>query len=146
MGWDICSLGLPASGKPFTEGELRQTFDLYYDGDIAWLERWRFNAKDTAFLSSRAGLNGYSANGVFVAGPFLDPIANAVSEELRELCQSARSREQGLAGVSHVDRWVVLRYVGSSTTKARECFTQAWHLLRPLLLSRPACPPRIWAC
>jgi len=25
-------------------------------------------------------------------------------------------------------------------------FTSAWHLLRPSLLNRSACAPRIWAC
>ena len=146
MGWDICSLGLPASGKPFTQGELRQTFDLYYDGDITWLERWRFNAQDTAFLNSHAGLNGFSANGVFVAGPFEQALTSNVTDELRTLCQAVRQQNHGLAGFSQIKQWVVIRYVGSSTTHTRECFTRAWHLLRPLLLNRSACPPRIWAC
>jgi urease accessory protein len=146
MGWDICSLGLPASGKPFTQGELRQTFDLYYDGDITWLERWRFNAQDTAFLNNHAGLSGFSANGVFVAGPFEQTISSSVIDELRILCQTVRSQQQGLAGISQVKHWLVIRYVGSSTTHARECFTRAWLLLRPLLLNRTASPPRIWAC
>ena len=146
IGWDICSLGLPASHKPFIEGELRQTFDLYYDGDITWLERWRFNARDIDFLNSNLGLNGYSANGVFIAGPFEQDIASDVMDELRAQCTTVRNAKQGLAGASLVNKWLVIRYVGSSTTQARDFFTSAWRLLRPLLLDRPACPPRIWAC
>ncbi len=150
IGWDICALGLPASGKPFTEGELSQVFEVYYNGKIEWLERWRFNANDLEFLNSKAGLNGYSANGVFIAGPFDSPLSNNEMTELHELCGGVRNQQQGeqqgLAGVTQVKQWLVCRYVGSSTTHARECFTQVWKIVRPKLINREACAPRIWAC
>jgi len=153
MGWDICSLGLPASDQPFSEGELRQCFDIYYDGKINWLERWRFNANNKQFLSSHAGLQNQSCNGVFIAGPFIssepnqeNSITNDIIEQLHTLCCTSREQEKGLAGVSRVSHWVVVRYLGHSTTHARELFINAWNLLRPHLLNRPACAPRIWAC
>lgn len=151
MGWDISSLGLPASGQPFVEGELRQCFDIHYDGKIDWLERWRFNAADKAFLSSRAGLQNQSCNGVFIAGPFDDHAQDnddlkAMVKEIHSLCEITREQEKGLAGVSQVSHWIVVRYLGHSTTHARDLFTQAWNLLRPQLLKRPACAPRIWTC
>ena len=155
IGWDICSLGLPASDQPFNHGELRQCFDIYYNGKVDWLERWRFNADDEKFLSSRAGLQGQSCNGVFIAGPFVnedglsvanDLINRELIEQLHGLCQSTQEQKKGLAGVSQVSHWLVVRYLGHSTTHARDLFTQVWELLRPLLLNRPACAPRIWAC
>ena len=155
MGWDICSLGLPASGQPFEKGELRQCFDIYYSGKIDWLERWRFNADDKQFLSSNSGLQNQSCNGVFIAGPFLsaseagskDPLdTDELIKQLHSLCQIFRDEKKGLAGVSNVSHWIVVRYLGHSTTHARELFTSAWHLLRPSLLNRSACAPRIWAC
>ena len=153
MGWDISSLGLPASGQPFVEGELRQCFDIHYDGKIDWLERWRFNADDKAFLSSQAGLQNQSCNGVFIVGPFINnneqPDNHTTKElvkQIHALCETTREQEKGLAGVSQVSHWIVVRYLGHSTTHARDLFTQAWHLLRPQLLKRPACAPRIWTC
>lgn len=146
IGWDICALGLPASNKPFVDGELSQVFEIYCDGKIEWLERWRFNANDLEFLNSKAGLNGGSANGVLVAGPFETPLPNEKMSEFHRLCERVKQGENGLAGVSHVKRWLVFRYVGSSTTHARDFFTQAWQCLRPNLINRDACAPRIWAC
>lgn len=155
IGWDICSLGLPASEQPFVEGELRQSFDIYYNGKADWFERWRFNADDKAFLENPVGLSNQSSNGVFVAGPFLDDIGESektqtvsveLISQLQSLCERSKEQEKGLAGVSQVGHWVVVRYLGNSTTHARELFTQAWFLLRPHLLNRPACAPRIWAC
>ena len=155
IGWDICSLGLPASGEPFVDGEIRQSFDIYYNGKADWLERWRFNADDKAFLTNHVGLQNQSCNGVFVAGPFIKSDDESEQEkaahlelmsQLHTLCENSTQQQKGLAGVSHVGNWVVLRYLGHSTTYARELFTQAWFLLRPHLLNRPACAPRIWAC
>ena len=146
IGWDICSLGLPASNELFTEGELRQTFEIVYKGQIDWLERWKFNAKDKHFLTSKAGLNGQSCNGVFVAGPFDDGINAELISQLQAICQTTRDSKQGLAGVSLVKHWLVLRYIGPSTTHARALFSKAWCVVRPLLLDRAACSPRIWAC
>ena len=146
IGWDICALGLPASGQPFNEGELSQLFEIYYNDKIEWLERWRFNANDLEFLNSKAGLNGYSSNGVLVAGPFDTPLNNTEMTELHELCQQSRTRQHGMTGVTQVKNWVVCRYVGPSTSHARDYFTQVWQMLRPKLINRDACAPRIWAC
>ena len=146
MGWDIATLGLPASDQPFIKGELKQSLEIHYMNQISWLERWRFNADDHEFLNSPAGLNGNSTNGVFIAGPFDSPVSSEVLDDLHQLCESVRENDHGYAGVTQVDKWLAVRYTGPSATRAREHFTQAWHQLRPLLINRTACPPRIWAC
>jgi len=146
IGWDICALGLPASGRPFNEGKLSQAFEIYYNGQIEWLERWHFNASDREFLHSQAGLNGSSTNGVFVAGPFETPLPKCEMTVLHDACQALRVKQLGLVGVTQVKRWVVCRYVGPSTTHARDCFTKVWQTLRPILINRDACAPRIWTC
>jgi urease accessory protein len=38
----------------------------------------------------------------------------------------------------------VARYLGDDGEAARAVMAQVWALLRPYLLDRPACPPRIW--
>ncbi|MFT6371849.1 MAG: urease accessory protein [Paraglaciecola sp.] len=146
MGWDIASLGLPASGRPFTSGKVRQAIEISYKGELSWIERWHFDANDHEFLNSPVGLNGYSANGVFVAGPFHDELPDELMKRLHCLCQTVSKHKHGVAGVTQVGQWLAMRYVGTSTTKAREYFTQAWQELRPALINRVACPPRIWAC
>jgi len=146
MGWDIASLGLPASDRPFTSGKVRQAIEIRYKGNISWIERWRFDAQDDDMLNSAVGLNGHSANGVFVAGPFAEQLPQDLMKRLHTLCQTVSHYNHGAAGVTQVNHWLAMRYVGTSTTHAREYFTQAWRELRPQLLNRDACPPRIWAC
>ncbi len=146
MGWDIASLGLPASDRPFTSGKVRQVMEIFHKGKLSWIERWRFNSKDHDFLNSVVGLNGYSANGVFVAGPFSGELPEKLIKRLHSLCQTVSKNNHGVAGVTQINQWLAMRYVGISTTHAREYFTQAWRELRPELLNRKACPPRIWAC
>ncbi len=146
MGWDIASLGLPASNQPFVEGELRQSFEVHYAGQLEWLERWRFNANDSTFLNSRAGLAEQSSNGLFIAGPFKTALPKDVLDRLHQQCDALRREKRGYAGVTQVAEWLAVRYVGPSATHAREHFVKAWHELRPLLINRTACPPRIWAC
>lgn len=146
MGWDIAALGLPASNEAFIAGEVRQAMEIHYAGKLAWLERWRFNAHDVDFLNSPAGLSGHSSNGVFIAGPFTSPVPENVLNTLRCQCDLLREKNRGYAGVTQVKEWLALRYVGPSATHAREHFVQAWREIRPLLINRTACPPRIWAC
>ena len=49
-----------------------------------------------------------------------------------------------LAGMTRLGDFYAGRYLGHSAARARALFTRWWALLRPELLGRPACPPRIW--
>ncbi|MEH6813741.1 MAG: urease accessory protein UreD, partial [Motiliproteus sp.] len=39
---------------------------------------------------------------------------------------------------------LVVRYLGSDSEQARNCFTALWQLIRPVLSGREASIPRIW--
>jgi urease accessory protein len=54
MGWDVLSLGLPASGQPFDSGEFTQHLEV----PGVWLERGRVAASDTALLDGPLGWAG----------------------------------------------------------------------------------------
>jgi urease accessory protein len=41
---------------------------------------------------------------------------------------------------------VIARYLGDSTEEAFGWFTDVWNILRPALLGKSACAPRVWAC
>jgi len=146
MGWDIASLGLPASNQPFNSGQVRQAIEISYQGNVSWIERCNIDANDDDFINSNIGLCGYSTNGVFVAGPFAHALPDKVMNKLHSLAQTVRQNKQGMAGVTQVNQWLAIRYIGWSSTHAREYFVRAWQELRPELINRAACPPRIWAC
>lgn len=48
------------------------------------------------------------------------------------------------AAIGRVGELYVGRYLGTSAERARTLFVRWWHLLRPLLMQRPASVPRIW--
>jgi len=51
----------------------------------------------------------------------------------------------GFAGATLVDGLLAVRQLGPSTEQARRTLMRVWSALRPPLLGREPCPPRIWA-
>jgi urease accessory protein len=48
-------------------------------------------------------------------------------------------------GVTLVDEVLVCRALAAQAEPIKRAFIESWKTLRPLLLDRPAVPPRIWA-
>ncbi len=63
--------------------------------------------------------------------------------ELREQLQQLDMASVG--AISKVGEFYIGRYLGNSAEQGRKLFTAWWHILRPLVLGRAACAPRIWA-
>lgn len=171
IGWDICALGLPTSAAPFLQGSLQQRFEIYSQGKPELIERIALQAEDHDFRDSPAGFAGNSCNAIFVAGPFADDAElGLVQDKLVELCRTTSADQQhpgtigspeetsaevssdtrgatkAMMGVTRQGDWLVVRYLGNSATLAREAFVKSWCLVRPSLLGKEACLPRIWAC
>lgn len=144
MGWEVTSLGLPASGVAFDQGELRQRLQINRNGEPLLIESLLLSEASHSLYAARAGLQGSPINGLFVAGPFADA---QVSESLIAQCREvlAERHLKGLSGISQVGEFLVGRYIGHCSEEARKGFVGIWSLLRPVLLGRQACPPRIWA-
>lgn len=135
-GWEIVCLGRAASGDHFSSGQLSQSFEIWQGERPLWVERSRFDAT-APVRHARWGLGG---NRVF--GTFVCPATNATA--LSAIRAAVEPREGELFAASQTRAAIVCRYLGDSTERARQVFTLAWAALRPLVLGRPACPPRIW--
>lgn len=140
MGWDITCFGLPASNAEFDSGELRQRLEIYSDQILVFRENLSVTDFVKNILQSKAGFQGFSVNGIFVAGP----VSTEGRQELLEQLQEIPPPEQALGGVSLVGDFIVIRYLGSCAHYAREWFSQHWSLLRQHLLGRRVVKPRIW--
>lgn len=135
IGWDLVCLGRPAADEIFDEGSLSQRIRLWRDGRMLLNERLQLNG-DTDIRRSRVGLAGSSVFGTLLAsGPGLnESLITALREALP--CPDFTVTER--LGV------LLVRYLGDDMNRCRDGMWQAWALIRPILLARPACIPRIW--
>jgi urease accessory protein len=148
--WDILCLGRPGSAEPFERGRVQQRLELWRGGQPVLLERGDFSSA-SGVMTQRWGLASQAVVGTFVwacssidgrearrSGGEEDDLLQRVRESMQ-----ATGREQ--VSVSWMRDCIVLRYLGPSTERAKQLFTQAWMVLRPALFQREPCVPRIWA-
>lgn len=133
IGWEILSLGRPASNEGFDYGLADLHWQIYSQDKPIFLERLQLDAKAFA---ARWGLQGFSACGTLFATP-------ASSESLAAV-QSLIGDTQGL-GVTRIDNVLVCRGMDNRTDALRHFFEQVWAIVRPDTLQCNACAPRIWA-
>ncbi|WP_116811515.1 urease accessory protein UreD [Steroidobacter cummioxidans] len=130
IGWEIACLGLPARKQPFDSGELRLHLELWAEGAPLLIDRLRISG------DTRWGLGGHESIGTLLAYPATRAMVDAV----RNL------QPQGVElGVTLVDKVLVCRALAAQAEPIKRAFIEIWQTLRPLLLDRPAVPPRIWA-
>jgi urease accessory protein len=99
------------------------------------LDRLRIDAG--AGLDGPAGLRGFAVTGTLVA-------TGADREDLATVRERTAIDSGILWGATLLDDLLVVRCLAPFTEPARRLFAAIWGILRPRLLSLPACPPRIW--
>ncbi|WP_288131426.1 urease accessory protein UreD [Microbulbifer sp.] len=141
-GWEITSLGLPACDAPFASGRLLQRLEIFREGVPLLIEALRLGGGSNNPLAARAGLRGFPVNGLMVMGPFKPSPSESLLGHCREMIE-VRDGEI-LGGISFTAEMLVVRALGFCGFEMRALFTGLWEILRPELLHRPACAPRIW--
>ncbi|RUQ36862.1 MAG: urease accessory protein UreD [Candidatus Competibacteraceae bacterium] len=141
IGWEILCLGRPAAGERFTTGECRQIFELYRAGEPLYLEHGRYTGGE-GMLDARWGLQGQPVTATLLCAATRPGLVEILRAGWESLATTTPPGE--LVTATQLDGCLVGRYLGPSTARARQLFTVAWRLLRPMLLDRPACPSRFW--
>lgn len=142
IGWELVALGLPARGERFDAGSFRQRFSILREGRPVFIERLALEGTDAALRRGAAGLQDASLSGLFVCGPCSPAQLTAELVEALRACAAAAAR--GRCALTVVGEFVAVRYLGDCGESARRCFIACWRLLRPVVLAREACLPRIW--
>jgi urease accessory protein len=137
IGWDIVCFGRVARGERFDTGEFRVRTEIVREDGRLWSDCARI-CGGGPLLSSPVGLSGYPVTGLFLAGGV--EIGRDLIDRCRQVATSAPSR----CGVTSLPAILAARFVGESTEAAWSYFTSLWEIVRPVLMGRPACPPRIW--
>ena len=135
LGWEITALGRPASGDRFTAGWMSGRFEIWREGWPVLLERVRPLGGDPA-LHAAWGFQGLPVSAVLTA----TPATKAERDVARVWVEAGEGRSATL-----LDSVLVARYLGDEALEARAALIELWRELRPLVLGRPPCEPRIWA-
>jgi urease accessory protein len=139
IGWEILCLGRPESGRPFTTGAVVQKLEIRRDNRPLLLERQTF-AGGASVMTDSFGLAGAPVTGtLFATGP--DDVLQEALAKVREALSPA---PDSVCASTHRCGVLLTRYRGDSAEEARRLFARAWAEIRPVLLGRKACPPRIW--
>jgi urease accessory protein len=138
IGWEITRLGRTASGECYDAGDLRSRTEILRAGRRLWGEYARIDG-GAALLRSPVGLAGFPVMGTLVAA------GSDIERGLLDSCRAAEPQGDVRFGVTALPGVLVARFLGSSTEAARGYFVALWGRLRPALIGREACVPRIWA-
>lgn len=140
--WEISCFGRPASGELFRTGSFEQRYEVRREGRPLFIDRFRLDDSNRTLMTDRVGLQGKPVSGFFLMGPFPRAEGPDILDSLRSAAIEAGLNQ--CAAITRVGELLLGRYLGGSAEQARELFTLWWRILRPLLLGRPACQPRIW--
>lgn len=136
LGWEIMALGRPASHLPFMSGRIEQRFQLTHDGRPLWLERQPLEPLHPRFVG-HWGQGGATVQATLWAAGLVDP--RQAVEALRATIPAMKNW-----AVTQRNGVMLLRYLGGSRNEAWDLCRAAWACLRPLIVARQACEPRIW--
>ncbi len=139
IGWELSCFGLPASHQPFSSGRFSQRYRIMQEGAPVFVDCFTLDDDNRALmLDGAAGLRGQPVSGIFLAGPFAPGKRAALLQLLRQ------ATPEPTVAISWLGDFLVGRYLGGSAYSARKLYTAWWRSLRPSLLGRTACTPRIW--
>ncbi len=135
MLWEKHCFGRPANNELFSSGQLNSKIEVRQEGRLLFTEIQRVDADE---LVRTSGMRHYP-----VMGSFLIYGIDLEKSTLRDL--QGINPSDGVSGISQPQpQLLIARYLGNSTHGIDSYFTGLWEWLRPLLLQREACHPRIW--
>ncbi len=136
IGWEIQSLGRPVIGERFDPGTADLGFNLHRNGRPLLRDRLRVSTGQD--LDGPSSLRGFPVCGTFVA--------TGAGPENLEAARAVLPDEKGFPiGVTLVEDLLVARCLAPGVESVSRIFRSLWGILRPQLMGRDACPPRIWS-
>lgn len=136
VGWEMQSLGRPVIGERFETGSADLGLRVLRAGRPLLLERLRLDS--SSGLDGSSGLRGFPVTATLLASG-----ANAAD---LEAARQGIAAPPGLPfGITLVDDLIVARCLSKAVEPVQRIFIALWGILRPRLIGRAACLPRIWA-
>lgn len=146
LGAEVVRLGRTAAGEGLESGCWRSGLEISRVPEGGEGERWelvdRLELAGKALIDSH-GMDGQAVFGslVWVGPDTLEPPSLAA---LVAHCRLAREGLEGEMACGALERGLVARYRGASTTAARWWFTRIWRAVRAFRQLPPPTLPRVW--
>ena len=141
IGWDIACYGMPARGEVFQAGRVLSRFEIFR-GETPLLIDSLDLGQSPELLGGAFALRGKPV----VASLYAVPASTHVEEDLIARVREALGEtEQASCSVSSLNELLVVRALGTNVEGVRAQLIRAWRALRPVIVSREAVTPRIWA-
>jgi len=137
IGCDISCLGRPTSNEIFDHGAFDSRVEFYVNKQLLLVENLR--VFDQQSLTAATGLRGNAVQATMFAFPCTEEHLELVRKKIADESVS------NLLAATLFDGLLVVRALGADSQKLKQQFISIWQILRPSLLNRPACLPRIWA-
>lgn len=138
IGWEIQCLGRPVIDEHFDRGQIRSSLKLSIDGKPLLIEH--FNSQNDQLQRSTSGLRGSAMQ----ATMFITSSDDMLLEQIRDNLLSF-NHDQIVSGATRLDNLIVVRFLGPQTEPLLQQMVKVWQLVRPDVMGRKACLPRIWA-
>ncbi len=139
MGWEINCYGRPASKEYFESGEVMTRLEVYREGKPLILDGLLINDKHA--LQSPTCMNNYPCFGTFIS----TGVTQALLEKAREDIANYMKDDRQQIGLTLMDDLLVARCLGQHAEQVSTTLKAVWSALRPEVIQRDVCLPRIWA-
>ena len=136
LGWEILSLGRAVIKERFDHGAADLWFRVHRDGRPILIDRLRLRSKPD--LDGISGLRGYPISATFIA-------TGVNRQDLDAVRESLPHSDAAPFGTTLLEDLLVARCLDRSVESVERLFVALWGILRPGLLGRQPCSPRIWA-
>jgi len=139
MGWEINCYGRPASKELFESGKVMTRLEVYRDGAPLMLDKLLI--EDNQALQSAVSMNSHPCFGTFVA----TQVTPELLENARLSVAEFLNQDQQHIGITLLDDLLVMRCLGQHAEQVSTTLKAVWSELRPEIMERSVCLPRIWA-
>ena len=133
--WEKHCFGRPANQEFYATGKVITELDVTLDGHRLFIEKQRI---DAAEIQRSSGLRHHAVIGSLLV--YSTQLSRPLLEQLR-----SETPQQGVSAITQpVENLLLARYMGSSSADLNHYFIRLLELLRPVVMARPLCRPRIW--
>ena len=133
---EINCFGRPSVAEQFDVGLANIGMRINREGKPIQIENTRITAQ--IGRNGPASMRGYPVSG----GVYATPVTPAQLATLRQAVEPSVPGDY--FALTLIDDLLVARFLGESTLRARQRMISLWQQLRPMLMLRSACAPRIW--